>query len=107
MHPSYDVGFVNNRVQAGRGYDAAGNFTDDGWGGSYSHDAAGRQASASWNNTQAMYDGDGLRVKKVEDGITTYYIRSSVLGGQVVMELPSWAYYGWITGNWYLYYERW
>lgn len=33
------------------------------------------------------YDGDRLRVKKVDNGVTTYYLRSSVLGGQVVAEL--------------------
>jgi RHS repeat-associated protein len=40
------------------------------------------------------YDGDGLRVKKIEYGYSTYYIRSSVLGGQVLAELDnsgSWA----------------
>jgi RHS repeat-associated protein len=30
------------------------------------------------------YDGDGLRLKKTENGAPTYYLRSSVLGGQVV-----------------------
>jgi RHS repeat-associated protein len=38
--------------------------------------------------TQA-YDGDGLRVKKTEYGWTTFYLRSSVLGGQVIAELDS------------------
>src|SRR5439155_16166161 len=34
------------------------------------------------------YDGDGLRVKKTENGTaTTYYVRSTVLGGQIVGEL--------------------
>jgi RHS repeat-associated protein len=33
------------------------------------------------------YDGDGLRVKKNECGAVTYYVRSSVLGGQVIAEL--------------------
>ena len=33
------------------------------------------------------YDGDGLRVKKTEYGSTTWYLRSSVLGGQVVAEI--------------------
>jgi RHS repeat-associated protein len=39
------------------------------------------------------YDGDRLRVKKSEYGIATYYVRSSVLGGQVVAELGA-------SGNW-------
>ena len=33
------------------------------------------------------YDGDGLRVKKSEYGSTTWYLRSSVLGGQVIAEI--------------------
>jgi RHS repeat-associated protein len=36
--------------------------------------------------TQA-YDGNGLRVKKNEYGTVTYYLRSTVLGGQVVAEV--------------------
>ena len=39
------------------------------------------------------YNGDGLRVKKIEYGYATYYIRSSVLGGQVLAELDN-------SGNW-------
>ena len=33
------------------------------------------------------YDGEGLRVKKTEYGWTTWYLRSSVLGGQVIAEV--------------------
>jgi RHS repeat-associated protein len=39
------------------------------------------------------YDGDRLRGKKTEYGATTYYVRSSVLGGQVIAELGA-------SGNW-------
>ncbi|MDQ5845396.1 MAG: hypothetical protein M3539_08890, partial [Acidobacteriota bacterium] len=39
------------------------------------------------------YDGDRLRAKKSEYGVATYYLRSSVLGGQVVAELGA-------SGNW-------
>jgi len=39
------------------------------------------------------YDGGGLRVKKTEYGATTWYLRSRVLGGQVIAELDA-------TGNW-------
>jgi RHS repeat-associated protein len=42
---------------------------------------------------QQSYDGDGLRVKKNDNGTVTYYLRSSVLGGQVVAETNS-------TGGW-------
>jgi RHS repeat-associated protein len=39
------------------------------------------------------YDGDRLRGKKTEYGATTFYVRSSVLGGQVIAELGA-------SGNW-------
>ncbi|MGI8918072.1 MAG: hypothetical protein ACR2H6_05675, partial [Pyrinomonadaceae bacterium] len=46
------------------------------------------------------YDGDGLRAKKVENGTPTYYLRSSVLGGQVISEINSSG--GWTRGYVYL-----
>jgi RHS repeat-associated protein len=52
------------------------------------------------NNVQMFYDGDRLRGKKSENGIVTYYLRSSVLGGQVVAELNSGG--GWMRGYVYL-----
>jgi RHS repeat-associated protein len=36
---------------------------------------------------QQGYNGDRLRVKKVDNGTATYYLRSSVLGGQVMAEV--------------------
>jgi RHS repeat-associated protein len=36
---------------------------------------------------QQSYDGDGLRVKRTENGTVTLYLRSSVLGGQVLAEM--------------------
>jgi RHS repeat-associated protein len=38
---------------------------------------------------QQNYDGDMRRAKKVDSGTTTYYLRSSVLGGQVVAEIST------------------
>jgi RHS repeat-associated protein len=35
------------------------------------------------------YDGNGLRVKKTEYGANSWYLRSSVLGGQVIAELDA------------------
>ncbi|MEJ7712980.1 MAG: RHS repeat-associated core domain-containing protein [Pyrinomonadaceae bacterium] len=35
------------------------------------------------------YSGDGVRVTRIEDGVVTHYLRSSVLGGQVVADLNS------------------
>lgn len=50
------------------------------------YDATGQQikSSATLTNT---YDGDRLRAKKEEGTVPTYYLRSSVLGGQVVGEI--------------------
>ena len=47
-------------------------------------------------------DVDGLRVKKNDNGEVVYYIRSSVLGGQVVAEIREWGG-GWIWSRGYVY----
>jgi RHS repeat-associated protein len=44
-------------------------------------------ALASTSALNQSYDGDGLRVKKTEYAWTTWYLRSSVLGGQVIAEV--------------------
>ena len=79
--------YTNNKVN-GFSYDAAGNLTND-LGQTFTYDATGQQATAAYGgySLQQSYDGNGLRVKKTENGVTTYYLRSSVLGGQVVAEL--------------------
>jgi hypothetical protein len=72
-------------------YDASGNMTND--GGQYTFDVTGQQVNATyppnWNGytLQQTYNGDRLRVKKVDNGTPTYYLRSSVLGGRVVAEV--------------------
>ena len=61
-------------------YDNAGNMTA-GDGMTYAYDAANRLTSV--NNGalgQYGYDGEGMRVKKVEGGGTVWYVRSSKLG---------------------------
>lgn len=57
----------------------------------FTYDATCRQATASYGGYSLAnsYDGDRLRVKKVENGFVTYYLRSSVLGGRVVAEANS------------------
>ena len=79
--------YTNNK-RNGFIYDAAGNVTND-LGQTFTYDATGQQATASYSgySLQQIYDGDRLRVKKVENGTTTYYLRSEVLGGQIVAEL--------------------
>jgi hypothetical protein len=49
-----------------------------------------KDAWTSLANTSSLtqaYDGDGLRVKKTEYGWSTFYLRSGVLGGQVISEI--------------------
>ncbi|MET0645943.1 MAG: RHS repeat-associated core domain-containing protein, partial [Pyrinomonadaceae bacterium] len=79
--------YTNNR-RDGFSYDAAGNLTSD-LGQTFTYDATGQQAGASYfgYSLDQTYDGDRLRVKKVENGVPTYYLRSSVLGGQVAAEI--------------------
>jgi len=82
-----DHTYTNNR-RNGMQYDAAGNLVDGNWF-TFSYDAASRQVrSACPGYTLDMrYDGNGLRAKKTDNGDTIYYLRSSVLGGQVVAEI--------------------
>ena len=79
--------YTGNR-RNGFSYDLSGNLTND-LGQTFTYDATGQQATAAYGGyaLQQGYDGDGRRVKKIENGITTYYLRSSVLGGQVVAEM--------------------
>jgi RHS repeat-associated protein len=88
--PSYTDNRLNTNPATGAAmqYDSSGNLTNDGYQ-SYTYDATGQQASASATTLSQGYDGDRLRVKKTESGVTTYYLRSSVLGGQPVAEINS------------------
>jgi len=102
-NPSFTASYVNNK-RVGLVYDAAGNVTNDG-GLNYTYDATGQQATASYSGylLQQSYDGNGLRAKKVDNGVVTYYLRSSVLGGQVVAEITSggtwWRGYVYLGGQ--------
>ena len=61
-------------------YDNAGNLTA-GDGMSYAYDAANRMVSVNGGALgQYGYDGEGMRVKKTESGVTVWYVRSSKLG---------------------------
>jgi RHS repeat-associated protein len=86
-NPSVNYSFTNNRNTALQ-YDLAGNVVWD--GSNLSYNASGQQVSATklgaWNIQQA-FDGDTLRVKKTDGGLITYYLRSSVLGGQVIADI--------------------
>ena len=93
---------THNR-RTGFSYDNAGNLTFDG-GQNFTYDATGQQTNASYSgySLQQSYDCDRLRVEKVENGSTTYYLRSSVLGGQVVAEII-WASVSWQWNRGYVY----
>jgi len=68
--------FANNQ-QVGLTYDASGNFT----AGLVSYDATGQAVSSTEPGGYTYgFDGDRLRGKKIDAGVTTYYLRSSVLG---------------------------
>jgi hypothetical protein len=84
-NPSYSASYTNNK-RLGLTYDAAGNLINDG-GQDFTYDATGQAVTATYYNLQQWYDGDGLRVKKMDNNSTTYYLRSTVLGGQVVAEI--------------------
>jgi len=85
--------YTNNR-RNGFSYDGAGNLIND-IGQQFTYDVTGQQTASSYTNLQNWYDGDGLRVKRTEDGLyPALFLRSSVLGGQVVAEID------YVGGSW-------
>lgn len=106
-NPSYaNAGFNSKNqmtVNPGSGwamqYDAAGNMTFDG-AQSFTYDATGSQVQAPSYGVWQGHDGDGLRVKNAENGAITYYILSTMLGGQVVADIGDYGggNYGWTRG---------
>ena len=98
---NYSYNSSNRRT--GFGYDPAGNLTND-LGQTFTYDATGQQATAAFSGYSLgqSYDGNGVRVKKVENGSTTYYLRSSVFGGQVVAEII-WASVSWQWSRGYVF----
>ena len=85
--PNYGISnsWVNNR-RMGWTYDADGRLTVQSTTRSYTYDAAGRMIFTSGGNLNQFFDGDSRRVKTNEPNLVTYYLRSSVLGGQVIEE---------------------
>jgi RHS repeat-associated protein len=85
-------------------YDGAGNLTFDG-GQHFEYDATGQQTKAYFSGytLDQGYDGNGLRAKKSENNAApTYFLRSSVLGGQVVAEI-NWFNVAWGWSRGYVY----
>jgi RHS repeat-associated protein len=91
-NPQWEPSYTNNKID-GVGYDQAGNMINAGGGLTFTYDATGQQVTSSTGTMVNGYDGDRLRGKKTENQVTTYYLRSTVLGGQVVAELDH-------NGNW-------
>jgi hypothetical protein len=96
LHWSRTLGFgssdsyVNNR-RNGWTYDANGSLLNLP-ARQYTYDAAGRMKALSWTGggfLNQFFDGDGQRVKSSEPNIANYYVRSTVLGGQVITQLNS------------------
>jgi hypothetical protein len=89
--------YANNR-RSGWGYDADGRTTTIDTR-SYTFDASGQttlMTGQKWvinhyvaTSQTAGYDGDGVKVKDTTSGVTTYYLRSSALGGAIIEELNS------------------
>ena len=97
----YGYGSSNRRTAFS--YDAAGNLTND-LGQTFTYDATSQQVTASYSgySLQQAYDGNGLRVKKTENGSTTYYLRSSIFGAAVVAEIV-WTGSTWSWNRGYVY----
>ena len=87
-NPSYTVSYTNNKMN-GMTYDAAGNLIDAGGGWTFTYDATGQQVTSAVSSVTNVYDGERLRGKKTEGGTTFYYLRSSMLGGQIVAEIAA------------------
>jgi len=91
--PAFGGAYTNNRM-VGWQYDADGRNTVSNSVTS-TFDAAGRLIQTSGpqrrNNPPLVltqgFDGDGQRVKKTEYGDTTYLLRSTVLGGDIISEI--------------------
>jgi YD repeat-containing protein len=102
LNDFYDSASYTNGRRTGWGYDADGRIASIDTR-TYGYDAAGRNISLAgqrWvtygyvpTSTQNDFDGDGYRIREISDGsgsmTTTYYLRSSVLGGAIIEELNS------------------
>jgi len=102
LNDFYDSGTYTNGRRTGWGYDADGRIRSID-ARSYTNDAAGQNTFLTgqrWTpdgyvptSTTSDFDGDGKRIRETSDSFgyvtTTYYLRSSVLGGVIVEELNS------------------
>lgn len=96
-------GVVNNRRAGNFTYDNAGNLTFDG-GQHFTYDAQGNQVEVDWMSISQGYDGDGRRVRRsAQNTSPARYLRSSVLGGQVVAEIDYVNNTSWQLARGYVY----
>ena len=90
---SHGENYVNNKnTDPNWQYDSDGRLLRSVTGSTtlqYTFDSAGRISTSTEPNKTLThsFDGDGQRIKLVENATTTYYVRSSALGGQVVSEV--------------------
>jgi YD repeat-containing protein len=94
--PLFDGSTYTNNRRGDWGYDPDGrNTTID--TRTYTFDAAGQQtlmAGQRWvinhyvaTSESSGYDGDGAKVQDATSGVTTYYLRSSLLGSAIIEEI--------------------
>jgi YD repeat-containing protein len=93
-----DTSSYSNNRRTDWGYDADGRNTSID-ARSYAFDAAGQMANMTGQqwlfnhyNTVSQtsgFDGDGWKVQEVTNGVTTYYLSSSMLGGAIIEEMSS------------------
>ncbi|MEK6300492.1 MAG: RHS repeat-associated core domain-containing protein [Acidobacteriota bacterium] len=77
---------ANNRLFASV-YDGAGNQTGDVQSRAFTYDAENRQTTFNATAGQYFYDGDGRRVKKIDNLGTTVFVYNA--GGQLIAEYHS------------------
>jgi RHS repeat-associated protein len=80
---------IDPAVMGGFGYDAAGNLTSDPRTppNGIVYDAENRQTRFNGSVGQYFYDGDGRRVKKIDNTGTTVFVYNA--GGQLIAEYTS------------------
>ncbi|HEX8137838.1 MAG TPA: hypothetical protein VF544_09635 [Pyrinomonadaceae bacterium] len=82
---SFTDTYVNNK-RVGWQYDAEGNLTEDEWTRRYDSASREIEETKTGQSVKQSYDGNGEVIKRVENGVTTYYVRSSIID-KVVTEL--------------------
>lgn len=93
MTPQSQAAFnaTNNRLSLPSGYDTAGNLTTNAISQTFAYDAENRQTSFNTGNVLLnatyQYDGDGHRVRKDQNGVTTVFVYDAA--GQLAAEYSS------------------